>query len=277
VAGGTKLHNGAIVSMDMDRVAHRSPGPLIAFFVTTFAISWPCFSSAANPFLLYLGIFAPALVAIGVTRLAEGTSGVIALLERLFKWQVAARWYLFAVGYMAVIKLSVALIYRLLEGRWPPFGTEPWYVIVAATLASTFIGGQAGEEIGWRGYALPQLASRFGFAAASVILGLIWALWHLPLFFIAGADKQGQSFIVYTVQVVAISVAIAWVYLRSGGSLLLTMLMHSAINQSKDIVPSVAPGAFDVFSPRASVTAWLTAALLWILTAVLLPRMKESS
>lgn len=258
----------------------RAPSTTVPrFFLITFAITWPCFiavgrlaghdAAIARGLLLYLGIFAPAFVAIGLTYWESGSEGVAALLRPLFRWNVAARWYVFALGYMAVVKMTVALLHRSLTGAWPLFGSEPWYVIVAATFASTLIGGQSGEEIGWRGFALPRLATRFGYGVASLILGALWALWHLPLFFVPGADTEGQSFIVYAVQVVAISVAIAWLYVRSGGSLLLTMLMHSAINQSKGIVPSPTPGASDVFTPHASLVAWLTASLLAGFAAIL--------
>jgi membrane protease YdiL (CAAX protease family) len=266
----------------MARKARTPAWSLVAFFILTFAITWPCFlavgrlSSVPRTLVLYLGIFAPAIVAIGLTALLAGGEGVGALLRPLFRADVGGRWYLFAVGYMAAIKLAVALVYRVVIGEWPRFGTESWYVIVAATLASTLIGGQAGEEIGWRGFALPRLAERIGFPLASLLLGLIWALWHLPLFFVAGADKNGQSFVVYSVQVVALSVAISWLYLRTGGSLLLTMLMHSAINQSKDIVPSATPGATSVFALHASPVAWLTALLLWVCAASFLTRLARS-
>ncbi len=105
-------------------------------------------------------------------------------------------------------------------GAWPRLGSEAWYLIPVAVAFSTPF--QAGEEIGWRGYALPRLATRFGLARASVLLGLIWACWHLPQFFIPEADTFGQSFFVYVLQVTALSVAMAWLYARTNGSLLLS-------------------------------------------------------
>jgi membrane protease YdiL (CAAX protease family) len=248
----------------------------ILFFGITFAISWPCFIGVAMlaargsswlPVLLYTGIFAPAFVAITLTAWRDGSSGVTALLRPLFQWHAGMRWYVFAVSYMAAIKLTVAVLHRLITGAWPRFGTEPWYLIIGATILSTVIGGQAGEEIGWRGYALPRLADRLGFPVASLLLGVVWAAWHLPLFFMAGADKQGQSFVIYTIQVTALSVAMAWLYVHTRGSLLLMMLMHSAVNQTKDIVPSASPGAADVFTTHASLVAWLTVTLLWACAA----------
>ena len=140
--------------------------------------------------------------------------------------------YVFAVAYMAAIKLSAALIHRVVIGAWPRFGDEVWYLMAAAIAVST--GVQAGEEVGWRGYALPRLSARVGLAPASVILGVIWASWHLPLFFFPASDTLGQSFPLYLVQVTALSVAVAWLYWRTGGSLLLVMLLHAAVNNTKD-------------------------------------------
>jgi membrane protease YdiL (CAAX protease family) len=223
--------------------------------------------------LFLLGTFAPGLIALALTERAEGRAATRALLGRVFQGQVGVRWYVFAVGYMPAIKLSVALVHRLATGAWPRFGQEAWYVMVAAIMISTWV--QAGEEIGWRGYALPRLSQRFGLAAASVILGLIWATWHLPLFFVPGADTFGQSFPLYVLQVIAISVALAWLYWRTEGSLLLVMLLHAAVNNTKDIVPSVVPGATDTFALSSSRVAWLTVLLLWIAAAYFLVRMRK--
>jgi len=132
---------------------------------------------------------------------------------------------------------------------------------------------QAGEEIGWRGYALPRLAARFGLARASILLGVIWACWHLPQFFIPEVDTYGQSCFVFVLQVTALSVAMAWLYARTNGSLLLVMLLHAAVNNAKDIVPSALPGASNPFALSASLVAWLTVTLLWICAAYFLARM----
>lgn len=251
---------------------HQRTDHLVGFFVGTFALSWVCFAIAANVFareasiargvVLFLGIFAPALVAFCLVAGSEGKQGVLALLSGIIRWRVGIRWYLFAVFYVPVMKLLNAVIYRLGMGEWPRFSSEPWFVLAIATIFSTPV--QAGEEIGWRGYALPRLATRMGYARGSVILGLIWASWHLPLFFLQGADKYGQSFWVYLVQVTALSVTVAWLFVHTNGSLLVCMLMHSAANQSVGIVSSVtAPGA-NPFTSVGSTVAWLTAALLWI-------------
>ena len=264
-------------------VARR--GSLLVFFLAAYALMWACFFTvvaakipAQTPLgalLLYLGTFAPSLSALWLTAQFEGRAGVLALLGRIGRWDVGWQYYLFAISYIAVIKLTAALIHRVAAGAWPRFGTEAWYVMVGAIMISTPV--QSGEEVGWRGYALPRLAARFGWAWASILLGLIWAFWHLPQFFIPEADTYGQSFLIFVLQVTAMSVAMAWLYIRTNGSLLLTMLMHAAVNNTKDIVPSTVPGATNSFGLSASLVAWITVTLLWICAVCFLAKMPRST
>jgi membrane protease YdiL (CAAX protease family) len=264
----------------------RGSRETLGFFALTFAITEPCFIAAATMSrsiapgaswgpaigaLVLLGTFAPGLVALALTARATGRAGVAVLLARMFRARVRARWYVFALGFMVGIRLAAAVLLRLATGAWPRFGDTP---LLAATLFSVLVGGQAGEELGWRGYALPRLAEKFGLPGASVILGVLWACWHLPLYWFHGADKYGQSFVVSLLQVTALSVATAWLYWRSGGSLLLTMLMHAAINNTKDIVPTVPRMATNPFVISAPLSTWLGTAVLWVVAGVLLVRMK---
>jgi uncharacterized protein len=274
------------------RELNRMTRALLKFFLLTYAAAWICWTASLamsrgspprNPALalltaavFHLGVFAPALVALALTerdKEAGGRAATQALLQRIFKWRVGARWYVFAVGYIAAVKLLVAAVHRATSGAWPRFGEEPWYLMAAAIMVSTWV--QAGEEIGWRGYALPRLSARFGLAPASVVLGILWASWHLPLFFFPGSDILGQSFPLYLLQVTALSVAMAWLYWRTHGSLLLTMLMHASVNNTKDIVPSAVPAATNSFALSTSLVAWLTVAFLWIAAAYFLFRMRK--
>jgi membrane protease YdiL (CAAX protease family) len=269
----------------------RRAGSTLAFVALIFLVTEPFFIAAvrvsrgrvldappglgANALVL-IGTLAPALVALGLTARADGGDGVRALLGRLFRWNVGAPWYAFALLYMIGVKVAVAVLARVATGAWPRFGSTPFVLLIAATLFSTAVGGQAGEEIGWRGYALPRLAARFGLGGASLVVGVIWALWHLPLFYLRGVDTYGQSFPVYLLQVVAMSVAIAWLWWRTNGSLTLTMLMHAAINNTKDIVPSVARVPTNPLVPEASLTSWLGLAVLWTIAGMLLVAMRRA-
>jgi len=254
---------------------------LAIFFILTYAVTWACWipvvvtstpaTTRLRGLLWLFGVFGPSLVALALTARSDGRVGVRALLGRILQWRVGVRWYLFAVTYMAATKLAVAFAHRIMVGSWPRFGHEPPIVMLVAILISTPV--QASEEIGWRGYALPRLAERIGFAGGSVVLGIIWACWHLPQFFLLGADTYRQSFPIWAIEVTAISVAIAWLYTHTNGSLLLAMLMHAAINNTKDIVPAGSLNPTDAFSLHASTVTYLTAACLWVTAAYFLVRM----
>lgn len=262
---------------------------MLRFFALTYTLTWTCFIlaatlsggmgsfapafSALGPPLLFLGTFAPALVALGLTAWDEGRPGTKALVDRLFEWPAGWQWYTFAVGYIAAIKLTAAIAHRLISGAWPPFGNESWYVIAAAIVISTPI--QAGEEMGWRGYALPRLAARFGFASASLMLGLVWGVWHLPLFFVAGLGNYGQSFPVFVLGSTMLSVAIAWLYAHTNGSLLLAMLMHSAANQTTGIVPTRMANPGNPFALDTSLVTLLSVAIGLMTVGYFLARMPK--
>lgn len=260
---------------------------LLKFFGLTFAATWLLWAaarmvslggdsaggtSAAAAVIFLIGIAAPGLVALALTYRDEGAASATALLGRTLDGRVDFRWYVFALGLMPATKLLVALVHLLVMGEWPVFGETRWYVMAGGIMVSTWV--QAGEEVGWRGYALPRLASRFGLVPASLLIGVMWAAWHLPLFFVPGGDTFGQSFPVYLLQVMALSIAMAWLFWRTQGSLLLVMLLHASINNTKDIVPSVVQGATDPLLINASVPGWLTLVILWAVAAVLLFEMR---
>lgn len=264
---------------DMARIA------LPGFFLLTFALTWTAWLGSAvlaapgyagffgigGPVFL-LGVFAPAFVALALTAYGEGRGGVARLLARIGRWQVGARLYLFAIGYMAATKLLAALIHRIAMGAWPTFGDTPLPLMLGAILVSTWV--QAGEEVGWRGYALPRLATHLGLGGASVLLGVIWALWHLPLFFLQGSGNEGQSFPIYLLHVTALSVAMSWLYWKTEGSLLLVMLMHASVNNTTGIVPAAVSNPVHPMSFEGSLVAWVTVGVSSVVAALLLGRMR---
>jgi membrane protease YdiL (CAAX protease family) len=261
------------------RRAHATA--LTLYFALTFALAWTLWfaaaaltrgnASAGRALLFLPGTFAPAIVALWMADRSSPSGQRGQLLARLFQYQVPARWYVFAASYMVVVKLSSAAVVRFTEGTWPAFGSTPLFLLLLATAFSTPV--QAGEEIGWRGYALPRLGELIGFPAASLVLGVFWAIWHLPLFMIANTDSTGQPIAVFILAVTAVSVAMTWLYLHTNGSLVPVMLMHAAINNTTGIVPSSAPDAPGVFSLHAPGMAWITIGVLWMGAAYFLSRM----
>lgn len=261
---------------------------LAIYFVLTFTVSWTCFISVAylshetessstlallEQGLVLLGAIAPSLVSIGLCGYAGKPGDVQRLVRSVGRWEVNLKWYVFAAGFILTLKLVVALLFKIITGAWPEFGGDLWYVMFVAVVFSTPV--QAGEEIGWRGFALPRMSARFGLPLATILLGLLWACWHLPLFFVKGASTFGQSFPLYVIQVTGLSVVLGWLFWKTEGSLLITMLMHAAINNTKDIVPSAVSHATDPFALSHSLVAWLTVALLWAFAAFCLLNMRH--
>ena len=261
--------------------------PILAFVVLTCAGSWLLWIAAAalmgwsfsfqtglvaigGPVYL-LGVFVPALVAVAMSARTEGRRAMETLLQRTLHWQVALRWYVFAAAYYAAVKLGVTVLHRVVSGEYPALNQEPWFVMIAAVPFSTPF--QAGEEIGWRGYLLPRLSARIGLPLASLAVGVVWAAWHLPFFFIGGADKSGQSFPAYLLLVTALSVAMAWLYWRTRGSLLLTMLMHAAVNNT-NFVSTPASTAASPWTFRAPLVIWVTAGVMWTCALFFLAAMR---
>ena len=250
-------------------------GSVFTFFSLTYLISWSCWFAAIailqrvsgqpSPvawLLLMAGTITPAVVALVLTAYSGNKAGPRSFLSRVIQTSVSLRWYVFAIFYMPAIKGAVALSHLALTGEWPPFGEESPVVIGIAILLSTPV--QSGEEIGWRGYALPAIAARIGLRSASIVVGLVWGAWHLPLFFLPGADKYGQSFPLYVTGVVAFSVAIAWLYGHTQGSLLLAMLMHSSLDQTIGIVSDILRPGQKPFALGASLPFLLTVAWMWV-------------
>jgi membrane protease YdiL (CAAX protease family) len=99
------------------------------------------------------------------------------------------------------------------------------------------LGGPMGEEFGWRGLALPVLQDRFGWRAASLGLGLVWGVWHLPLFFIDGTAQDRIPPALFMLSVVAMSVVFAWLVNRTAGSVVSALVLHTAINFWPSVVP----------------------------------------
>jgi uncharacterized protein len=178
--------------------------------------------------LLFVGAYGPALAAVAVTAAESGRAGVGALLGQLLRWRVGLWWYAIAIlGPNLVILLALglyALYRRQAPTQWLVVPTPFYFVLLAL--------GPWGEEIGWRGYALPKLQGRWTALAASLWVGLMWFVWHQwPLLTPArpaGLDVAGLgTFLVY---IMAISVLFAWLYNSTGGGLPIVWAAHAGLN-----------------------------------------------
>jgi membrane protease YdiL (CAAX protease family) len=124
--------------------------------------------------------------------------------------------------------------------------------------------GGFGEEMGWRGYALPHLLEQYNTTVAALLIGVGWAVWHLPLFFIRGTQQSG-SFVLYLVSVIGLSIILAWLYTRSRGSVLLTTVFHAQWNVFDSGALFSVGGDAALFGPASSaLVIWLFAGLLLV-------------
>lgn len=218
--------------------------PLSLFYTLAFGGAWILWLGVgvlaphALPAAVLPGAWAPTLAALTVTGLAEGKSGVRARLGQLVRWRVGLGWYA-AVGVCLTGTVWAARsLYAALGGELPaltlPPGVPPeaWPMAAPVILALNLVlGGPLAEEVGWRGLALEKLRARHNTLIAALIVGALWAAWHLPFFWLAGGEAVtgGLPFGWYALLVTAWSVQMAWAYANTG-SLLLPVVLHAGAN-----------------------------------------------
>ena len=248
---------------------------LASYFVLAYGITWvfalvgadrlwpfqiPAALRTSGRILLHYG---PALAALVVTAYVGGKAGVRALLAGLGKWRVGLHWYLIALLLPTILRLAAVSLDVLSGGSWPDFfhasavpPGNPLILIVPVFLAVLFQAGLA-EEIGWRGYALPQLQTRYSALTASLILGILHGPWH---FRPESMSILAPVILPWWLLVIAMSIIWTWLYNNTQGSLLLAVLFHTASDVSDWIVPTL-PGLTAATSNKPFI---ILAGLLWI-------------
>jgi|SRR5215207_2266111 len=247
--------------------------PLISFFVLTYVVTWTLWAPLVvfrdqipGPLvfvLIVLGSNVPSVLGVLFVALLRGRSGVRILLGRLLRARIGLRWYLAAVA-LAVPALCAVWISTLLGGPSPVVVTTISAVVVSF-LFSIFPGSAVGEELGWRGFALPRLQARHSALAASLIVGAAWGIYHLPLFLLGSPTRPLALFLPFAIGCVIMSIFYTWMYNGTGGSLLIVVLLHATTN-----LPLTA-----VYAPlgeRVVPVFWLLDAILAITAAVLIAR-----
>lgn len=223
--------------------------PFLAFYSLTLAISWSFWIPVAvshqalipvwpSTSFLIAGAFGPSLAAIVLTAMDGGRTAIRGLFGGLLKWRVGVRWYLLALLSPAVLCFSAVALHVLLGGAAPRlYSPVPWYLLPAYFLLVLLFVGPMTEEIGWRWYALPMLQAERSALSASLVLGSSWALWHLPLAWTGETSWPGLPFPLFALAIVALAILFTWAYNGTGGSLLIVLLFHAAINFTLTLVP----------------------------------------
>ena len=174
--------------------------------------------------LFIFGGFSPSLLAIAMTAIGEGRAGLRNLFGRVVRVGMNWRWYLAAVSSIAVGTSLQIMIITLLGQRFD----LRLFISSAGSLVPLIILGPLSEELGWRGYAQHKLQAIFNPLLSSLLVGVVWALWHLPLFYMIGTSQHelGVPFFEFAVGVVSTSVIIGWIYQRSGSSVWSAVFFH---------------------------------------------------
>jgi hypothetical protein len=216
---------------------------LLAFFILAFALSWwPWPLVLLNPDSIALLPWSPLIAAVIMAAVVGGRRGLRDLLSRTVRWRVGLTWYAAALLLPAAITILAAGLNVLLGAGAPPAGAfYDWYTFPFVLLVTFLVKGPLTEEIAWRGFALPRLLDRMSPLSASLLLGLIWALWHLPLLVSdPSAQRPPMQFVMSGV---ALSILHTWLYQRANGSVLLVTLLHAMFNSMAAFVFPVFQGA----------------------------------
>jgi membrane protease YdiL (CAAX protease family) len=191
--------------------------------------------------------YAPTFAALLVAWLWPGETGVRRLLKPVLRWQVSPAWYLVAFG-GPILLFVVAVAIHVAAGGAAP---ASWLAVPSgpdlAFLVGALVAGSFGEEVGWRGFGQSRLQSRFTPLAASVIVGALWATWHLWPVITPGGGSTTWLIVVETyVRLIGMSVLYAWILNGSGSSVLLAMLAHAGHNVANRLVVTPPDGASDI-------------------------------
>jgi membrane protease YdiL (CAAX protease family) len=227
-----------------------------AYFALAFGISWLLWGAAwllargnavvhgdtatmlssSSPVMLtfiILGTFGPLTAAFIMTAMESGREGVRRLWKRGWDVRLGLKWFLIIL----LLFPSFRFLSLMLSGegislhRWK----DPLRLL-SLLFFLYFLGGPFGEDYGWNGYALPKLLQSWDRVSASIILGIFWIAWHVPLFFIPGSPQAQISFIPWAISVMSLSFMFTWILENTRGIILGTILFHAMVNISGDLI-----------------------------------------
>jgi membrane protease YdiL (CAAX protease family) len=224
--------------------------PLFSFFFMAYAFTWIIFipyvlsqwdilpNTGIYVIFHVLHTFGPTLAAIIMINIIEGKAGILRLRQRIRQWRAPWQWYLFIlVGIPVLIVLGIIIQ----PGALASFQGVSALLLVSYPLtfvAVWFGGGPLGEEIGWRGFALPRMQPRYGPLWGTLLLGVLWAFWHLEDFLTpgqgggpgAGLAAFLRIFPMFLLEVIALAIILTWVFNHTRGSIFISITAHASVN-----------------------------------------------
>ena len=253
-------------------VFHRS---VLIFFALTLLLSWAIWiptqllvpENNQLPLLL-LGGFGPFLAAIIVIGVKEGKTALMQWLRETFRLRLNLLWYL--VGGV-FLPFGIALLHHslyLLAGGKSAFTFDQTWGIYLAELLSTALVGGGNEEPGWRGFATPRLVARFHPIVTSIIVGVFWVIWHIPLYYGSWGGKD-QPLLWFFIYATGLSIIMTWLYFRSNKSIIPVMLLHAGTNIVFDFFPRtnlIFSSADLDFNVLKAIAYWIVALVIIVVT-----------
>jgi membrane protease YdiL (CAAX protease family) len=185
--------------------------------------------------VFFAGVYGPSISALVTTVLFDGPKAVLELIKKIFIWNVPFMYYIYILALPLVFVLIGIGIYRQFLGEIGAFD-QTAYLSIPITLWSGLYAGPLGEELGWRGFLLPEFQKRFSNLESAVIIGFIWFAWHIPLFWapfgtlVSGAPITALTVFTYLTMLICLSIIITWLVVQSKGSVLMAILFHLSIN-----------------------------------------------
>jgi CAAX protease family protein len=185
-----------------------------------------------------LGAFSASLAGIILAAVEGRKGGVRELLGRFLIWRVGIQWWAFVLLFPVIPAVTALYLFHLFGGPavdWSQL--KPLSSVVPPFIMLTIFAGM-GEEFGWRGFALPRLQARYNALTASLIVGVLWSIWHIPLFLTKGTIQYEWRLqaglilpiLAYAMFVISESIRCTWVFNNTKGSVLLTVVQHGALN-----------------------------------------------
>lgn len=181
-----------------------------------------------------VGGFGPTISAIIITYIISGSKGLKSQADRIISWRASPVWCLFVLFSPAAIVLLAIGIYVMIGGTVPQFNDPAQWYLIPIAFSYVFVFTALGEEPGWRGFALPGLQSGSNALKSSLILGVIWGTWHLPLFLMKGNFHNQVHLIAFMVQIIAMTVLYTWIYQWQPVS---SLCFHAAGNSTLGMLP----------------------------------------
>jgi uncharacterized protein len=240
---------------------------LAAVFATTWVVWVPRALQShhliGGDWAVSLGVgwtYAPAFAAVAFVAFTGGRRSLADLRRRLLDWRIGWRWFAAIALIPMAIAVSTAIIYAVLGGSFSsavPAALELPLPLIPVIIAIRALTDGLGEEMAWRGVALPGLLQHMNAVTASLVLGLVWAMWHLPLILTSGSLMANDSIALLFVLLPAEAVVYTWVFRNTNGSVLAAVLFHAII------------GLWAIASPLAEATGRPEAirAGLWVVLA----------